>query len=152
MGGSNGSLSRRKPAWAYREPSQGRRLHNKRVHLGLQFLVGSSGQPLLPSAIPSTLSTTGCQSPANGQRPPAIGQRPLSIYSFCFFPMRLSSLYSSIFVSIASHRILHQFHAQWNSRCHLIIITHRPPAIVRTTVILHSESATLSSSAYNTVE
>ncbi|MFN9909608.1 MAG: hypothetical protein ACK56F_26405 [bacterium] len=28
--------------------------------------MGSSGQPLLPSAIPSTLSTTGCQPPANG--------------------------------------------------------------------------------------
>jgi hypothetical protein len=57
------------PAWAYPRPSRGRRLHNKRVHPGPQFLVGSSGQPLLPSAIPPTLSATGHQLPATYHNP-----------------------------------------------------------------------------------
>ncbi len=76
--------SSKEPAWAYPGRSRGRRLHNKRVHPGLQFLVGSSGQPLLPSAIPSTLSTTSHQQ--NSHQPPAISYRPLAIpiLEFCF--------------------------------------------------------------------
>jgi hypothetical protein len=66
MGGVMVAISSKEPAWAYPGPSRGRRLHNKRVHPGPQFLVGSSGQPLLLSAIPPTLSATGHQS-----RPPA---------------------------------------------------------------------------------
>jgi hypothetical protein len=62
-------ISSKEPAWAYPGPSRGRRLHNKRVHPGPQFLVGSSGQPLLPSAIPPTLSATGHQLPATYHNP-----------------------------------------------------------------------------------
>jgi hypothetical protein len=69
--------SSKEPAWAYPGRSRGRRIHNKRVHPGLQFLVGSSGQPLLPSAIPSTLCTTSHQQ--NSHQPPAISHRPLAI-------------------------------------------------------------------------
>ncbi len=54
MGGVMVVISSKEPAWAYPGPSRGRRLHNKRVHPGPQFLVGSSGQPLLLSAIPPT--------------------------------------------------------------------------------------------------
>jgi len=69
MGGVMVVISSKEPAWAYPGPSRGRRLHNKRVHPGPQFLVGSSGQPLLPSAIPPTLSATGHQLPATYHDP-----------------------------------------------------------------------------------
>jgi hypothetical protein len=67
-GGSDGSNQSKEPAWAYPGLPQGRRLYNKRVHPGPQFLVGSSGQPLLPSAIPSTLSITSHQPTATSHR------------------------------------------------------------------------------------
>ena len=87
--------SSKEPAWAYPGRSRGRRLHNKRVHPGLQFLVGSSGQPLLPSAIPSTLSTTSHQQ--NSHQPPAISHRPLAIpaLELCFIWEPLPSSSSS---------------------------------------------------------
>ena len=87
--------SSKEPAWAYPGRSRGRRLHNKRVHPGLQFLVGSSGQPLLPSAIPSTLSTTSHQQ--NSHQPPAISHRPLAIFilELCFIWEPLPSSSSS---------------------------------------------------------
>jgi hypothetical protein len=87
--------SSKEPAWAYPGPSRGRRLHNKRVHPRLQFLVGSSGQPLLPSAIPSTLSTTSHQQ--NSHQPPAISHRPLAIpiLELCFIWEPLPSSSSS---------------------------------------------------------
>ncbi len=133
--------SSKEPIWAYPEPSRGRRLHNERVHLGPQFLVGSSGQPLLPSAIPSTLSTTGCPSPVIGQRPPANGHSSFTSSASSQLEFRLSD--SSIFVSVALHRILQQFHAREAECLSVSFSTHELGTKVPTPRVLKQAFFTL---------